>query len=317
MSSRFFRHGDTSSEESSTEEEELYSDSDEEEQDLDQEDSDKDSDEDEDEGDESDSDSDAGKKGANKFLKDASSESEDSDDGEREKVKSAKDKRIDELEATIKLIENGQKNNDWNLIATEFDKLNRQVVKIKESGITPKVYIKAIAELETFMLETLEKQKVTPKNMSATNARGLNAVKQRVKKNNRDYQAQIDEYREDKFVYMMSSDEEEEEEDPLPAKLKKPKSVAFDETPADDEDTPYETVGKGGKTVQYTAESIFKHLRAILDSRGKKNTDRFEQIKTMEKLHEVAVTPYQRIRVLITLVSARFDLGSWHCSYAP
>jgi translation initiation factor 3 subunit C len=60
----------------------------------------------------------------------------------------------------------------------------------------------------------------------------------------------------------------------------------------------------------YTPESILKHLRSIVESRGRKNTDRTEQIKIMEKLLEVAVSDYQRIRVLLTLIATRFDLTS-------
>ena len=47
------------------------------------------------------------------------------------------------------------------------------------------------------MNETIAKQKVSTKKMTATNARGLNAVKQRIKKNNKDYQKEIDTYKED------------------------------------------------------------------------------------------------------------------------
>lgn len=47
------------------------------------------------------------------------------------------------------------------------------------------------------------------------------------------------------------------------------------------------------------------------------NTDRPEQIKILEKLLEVAVTSYQRIRVLLALISARFDYNSSVASYMP
>lgn len=40
------------------------------------------------------------------------------------------------------------------------------------------------------------------------------------------------------------------------------------------------------------------------------NTDRGEQIKILEKLLEVAVTSYQRIRVLLALISARFEYNA-------
>ena len=106
--SRFFAASDSSSDESS--EEELYSNGEE----SAQESSDNDSNAD----DSDDSDSSSGsEKGANRFLKDADSESE-SDEGEDNKVlKSAKDKRFDELEATVRQIENAQKINDWAVIS--------------------------------------------------------------------------------------------------------------------------------------------------------------------------------------------------------
>lgn len=154
------------------------------------------------------------------------------------------------------------------------------------------------------MNEAIAKQKVSTKKMNATNAKGLNAMKQKLKKNNKDYTAEIEKYRDDKFEYLMS--EEEEEVEPVP-KVKKPKAVYLEGFDAGD-DEGFFTVGRGGKTLQYTPESILKHLRSIVESRGKKNTDRAEQIRVMEKLLEVAVTPYQEIRVLLTLISTRFDL---------
>ena len=65
-----------------------------------------------------DSDSDSGSEtGANRFLKDASSDSESDDEDVNKVLKSAKDKRFDELEATIRLIENAQKISDWAVIS--------------------------------------------------------------------------------------------------------------------------------------------------------------------------------------------------------
>ena len=192
----------------------------------------------------------------------------------------------------------------------EFDKLNRQAAKLtQDSQHAPKIYIKAIAELEDFLNETLAKQKVTPKKMNATQARGLNAVKQRIKKNNKDYQSQIDAFRADRDGFM-ESDEEEEPPAPKPSATKVRFQPELDQDGDFEDDGGFATVGRGGRTLQFTPESIFKHLRSILESRGKKNTDRTEQIKIMEKLNDVAATPYQKIKVLLTLISARFDLGS-------
>ncbi|KAI2613217.1 eukaryotic translation initiation factor 3 subunit C [Hypoxylon fragiforme] len=312
--SRFFRSGDDSSSESSSEEEELYSEEEQEAKEESEEEDEEDEDEEEEDSDEdSSSDEEGGKKsGAARFLRGDDSESEESDDDTPKTLKSAKDKQLAELEAIIDTIEKRQKISDWGAVSVEFDKLNRQAAKIAERGRTPKLYIKAIVELEDAMNETISKQKVTPKKMNATSARGLNAIKQKIKKLKQDYQTQVDSYRDDPLDFLASEDEEE-------APAPKPKAAKTDMyiEQVDDDQEGFFTVGKGGRTLQFTPESIFKHLRGILESRGKKNTDRVEQIKIMEKLYEVAVTPYQRIKVLLTIISARFDLGSGGTASMP
>ncbi|OJJ76848.1 hypothetical protein ASPBRDRAFT_114078 [Aspergillus brasiliensis CBS 101740] len=302
--SRFFYGGGSDSESSSSEEEELYSDREEEEEQSEEESSEEESEEEE-----SSDDEDAGKTGANRFMKNVS-ESEESEDEERVTVvKSAKDKRLEELESTVKLIENAEKINDWAVISTEFDKLNRQIVKITQSGPTPKIYVKTVADLEDFVNETVSKQKSSNKKMNASNAKGFNAVKQRIKKNNKDYAVQIDRYRKDKDGFMEAKEEVARPAVAAPRLTKIERFEAPAATTAGDDDG-FATVGRGGKTLQYTPESILKHLRVIVESRGKKNTDRLEQIRTMEKLLEVAQTPYQRIRIYLTMISTRFDLTS-------
>jgi translation initiation factor 3 subunit C len=180
-----------------------------------------------------------------------------------------------------------------------------------DSGRAPKVYIKALVELEDAMNEAIAKAKVTPKKMNATSARGLNAVKQKIKRFTKDFQSQVDAFKADEDDFMKSDDEV-----PVTKSKKKAAAEVFTEEVEEGEGE-FATVGKGGKTLQFTPESIFKHLRGIMESRGKKNTDRLEQIKIMEKLLEVAQTPYQQIRVLLTMVSARFDLGTGTATSMP
>jgi translation initiation factor 3 subunit C len=158
------------------------------------------------------------------------------------------------------------------------------------------------------MNETLAKQKVTPKKMNATNARGLNAVKQRIKKTIKEYQSQVDDFRKDSEAFMESSDEEEPLPLPKPTKLKLQDSAGPEA--GEEDEKGFSIVDKKGKAIPFSPESIQKHLRAIIESRGRKNTDRNEQIRIMEELNRVAETPYLKIRVLQTLISARFDLGS-------
>lgn len=112
MTSRFF-YGDDSSE-SSSEEESLYgSDAEESEKSEEEESS-----EEEDEGsDEDSSDEEGGKTGANRFLREASDDSESDEEDRVTVVKSAKDKRFDEFEGVVRLIENAEKIQDWSVIS--------------------------------------------------------------------------------------------------------------------------------------------------------------------------------------------------------
>ncbi|KAL3430019.1 eukaryotic translation initiation factor 3 subunit C [Aspergillus tetrazonus] len=301
--SRFFYGNDSDSDSSGSDEEELYSD--EEVEQSEEESSEEDASSEE----ESSEDEDAGKAGASRFMKDVSDSEESEEEDVVKVVKSAKNKRLEELESTIKLIDNAQKINDWAVISSEFDKMNRQIVKVLQSGPVPKIYVKTVADLEDFVNETVAKQKSSNKKMNASNAKGFNAIKQKIKKNNKDYAAQIEKYRADKDSYMESDEEEEKKPAIAAPRLSKLERVEAPVAVAGDDDG-FATVGRGGKTLQYTPESILKHLRVIVESRGKKNTDRLEQIKTMEKLLEVAQTPYQRIRVYLTLISTRFDLST-------
>lgn len=199
-------------------------------------------------------------------------------------------------------------------IDAEFDKLNRQVPTLikQNDGKVPKLYVQAIADLETVVLETHEKQKVTPKKMNAVNTRGFNAVRQKVKKHNRDYQKDIDLYRENKDEFMR----EEEEVAPAPKKEKKSKVPQLGTDIVEDAtDDGFITMGPRGKAVQYTPEGILKHLRSIVEQRGRKNSDKLEHIRTLERLFDVSVNDYQRIRVLLTLISTRFDLTSGTASH--
>ena len=115
MTSRFFTAGDSSSESSSSDEEELYSD--EEPGQKPEEESDENEASDEEASSSSDSEG-PGKSGVSKFLRDQVSSDESEGEDKVTVVKSAKDKRLEELEAVVKLIENAEKINDWSSIST-------------------------------------------------------------------------------------------------------------------------------------------------------------------------------------------------------
>ena len=181
-------------------------------------------------------------------------------------------------------------------------------------GKAPKIYIKAVAELENQMNEAHEKQKTSDKKLNIASAKGLNAVRQKIRKVNKDYQSDIDAYRKDPEGFMT---EEAVEIAPQPTRRPRPVREQFADGGGIEplEGGEWQSVDQKGNVQKYTAESILKHLRTIVESRGRKNTDRLEQIRVLEKLNDVAKTDYQKLRVLLTIISTRFDLTSGTANY--
>ena len=163
------------------------------------------------------------------------------------------------------------------------------------------------------MNETLVKEKTASKKMNATNAKALNSIKQKLKRNNRTYEADIETYRTDKDAFMVEEAEEETVRNPT----RERSSATRDSEAVDDDGRGFSEIGRKGKPLheKYTPESIKRHLRIILGARGKKNTDRVEQISVIDKLYEVANTPWQKIITLSASISTRFDLSTGVLSY--
>lgn len=189
----------------------------------------------------------------------------------------------------------------------EFEKLSRLVTK-DASRQSHKMYIKTIVQLEDLQNEAYEREKAKKK-MNATNARALNTFRQRIRKIVRDHEEEIKKYREDPAAF-----DAESEEEARPAEREVRDEIVGPDgralrgfLAAEEDDEGFATVGRGGRTIAYTADGIFKHLKAISEARGKRSTDRAEQLRILEKLRDVAVTPYQKIRVLLALISSRFD----------
>ncbi|EIW62824.1 eukaryotic translation initiation factor 3 subunit 8 [Trametes versicolor FP-101664 SS1] len=328
--SRFFRQaGDSDSESSSSEEEELMSSDDEggvpkaaaapaakpamsrflksagDSSSSDSDSSDEESEMSEDE------DKDKDKPRVGRFLHGASSD--DSDDDTKRVVKSARDKRLDEMEATGKLMDNALKINDWVAISTEFDKLVRMVQRQQnvQEPVTP-FFLRTLGNLETSLTAAVAKDKESKKKMNASNARALTAMKQKVKKTSKEYETELKRFQEDPEAFEKEyTAAVAPEVVPTPARVKKPKKGE------DEEDEDFTTVTKGGKGITFSPENIFKNLQVVQENRGKKNTDRMEQMRILEKLLNVSVTPYQNIRVLLALIAARFDYNSSVATHMP
>ncbi|KAJ1964812.1 Translation initiation factor 3 subunit c [Dipsacomyces acuminosporus] len=88
----------------------------------------------------------------------------------------------------------------------------------------------------------------------------------------------------------------------------------------EDEDDGFTTVGKGGKAAQgpsYSSENLHKHLRAVIEARGRKNTDKQESIRILVSLLGVAANAVQEVKVLMALISALFDNAVSSAGYMP
>ncbi|KAH7339966.1 eukaryotic translation initiation factor 3 subunit 8 N-terminus-domain-containing protein [Rhizoctonia solani] len=314
--SRFFRsQGDSDSESSSSEEEELLSDVSEEGaapaaakkpmsrflktgSGSSSSDSSDDSDDDSD-------DSDGSEKKAKKsrFMAGGNSDS-DSDDDTPRIVKSAKDRRLDEMQGIGNSIDNALKINDWNAINTEFDKLLRLVQRQTNlSDPLPSHFLERLKTLENEITEAQNREKTANKKMNATNARALNGMKQKLRKSAKEFETAIKTFEEDPEKYRAEESKEAAAAAPPP----KPKKPRVGDVEEEDDDDFQQVAGPGRKPMTFSTEALYKNLLTIQEARGKKNTDRNEQIHLLEKILPTAVTPYGRIRVLLTLISARFD----------
>ncbi|KAH9935443.1 eukaryotic translation initiation factor 3 subunit 8 [Fomitopsis serialis] len=232
-------------------------------------------------------------------------------------VKSARDKRLEEMEACGKTMDNALKINDWVAISNEFDKLVRMVQRQQNvSEPIPPFYIKQLVNLEGALNTAVAKEKESKKKMNASNARALNGMRQKVKKVTKEYEADVKRFQADPEAFEREYTAIVAPEAPPPVARARTRRAAESED-ENAEDDAFTTVGKGGKAMAFTPESIFKNLQLVQEARGKKNTNRQDQISILEKLLAVAVTSYQRIRVLLTLISARFDYNSSVATHMP
>ncbi|KAI0244335.1 Translation initiation factor 3 subunit c [Massospora cicadina] len=242
------------------------------------------------------------KRPANAWLVGGPSSESDSEDV-KQVVKSAKDKRFEEIDNCNKAIDSATRNNDWVALSNEYERMNKVVAKLKAAGLKPPTtYFHALIALE----DALKAANSDNKKMNATHAKAMNGMRQKLKKNNRDYERQIQRVRSGG-----DPDTDGTPAGPKPAKEPKPLAVS------DDSDDGFTQVGKGGKKAELTPGAVMKKLKEIVQARGKKNTDKDEQVAVLLKLLGVAATPRHRIRILFALISSRLDYGTGLIAFCP
>lgn len=126
--------------------------------------------------------------------------SDDEEDPKRV-VRSTKEKRYEELTNLIKQIRNYKKIKDMSSMLSSFEDLMRAynkalpVISKEENGLTPRFYLRCLAEMEDFINEVWEDREGR-KNMSKNNSKSLGSLRQKLRKYNKDFEKEIAVFRE-------------------------------------------------------------------------------------------------------------------------
>ncbi|BBG95850.1 eukaryotic translation initiation factor 3C [Prunus dulcis] len=227
-------------------------------------------------------------------------------------------------------MKNAMNINDWVSLQESFDKINKQlekVMRITEAVKVPTLYIKALVLLEDFLAQALA-NKDAKKKMSSSNAKALNSMKQKLKKNNKQYEELINKYRENPEQSDKEA-EEDSEDDGSVSEIEDPTDIVMsnsDDDGDEEEDEKDDQTDEGWEKKmskkdklmdrqfmkdpsEITWDTVNKKFKEVVAARGRKGTGRFEQVEQLTFLTKVAKTPAQKLEIFFSVVSAQFDVN--------
>ncbi|KAK9505882.1 hypothetical protein O3M35_009853 [Rhynocoris fuscipes] len=227
--------------------------------------------------------------------------SDDEEDTKRV-VRSAKEKRYEELTNNIKQIRNFKKIKDMSSMLNSFEELMRAYQKAlpviikEENGQTPKFYLRCLVEVEDFINEMWEDREGR-KNMSKNNSKSLASLRQKLRKYNKDFEEELAKFREnpdmgDEDEEQPKEVEEDSEDEPAgpPAirisasegRASEPKSVK--PSAGDDDEGSDDSIDWGSDSESSTESSDDEgQYTSIRERFLKKTTDREEEEKREKK----------------------------------
>ena len=214
-----------------------------------------------------------------------------------------------------------------------FEKLNKQlekVLRLTESSAPPRPFLRGMALLEDHLNAALA-NKDARKKMSSSNAKALNYLKQKLKKNIKAHEAAMEQFRaspasEDEEEDEDDEDEEEEEEEEEEESVEDPLDRRGGEEEEEEGEGWEKQRGKKDRLVEKQFqrdhseikwEEVNAKLREVIAARGRKGTDRAEQVEQLTYLAKVAKTPAQKLEVLVHVVSAQFDVSQSLHAHVP
>lgn len=219
-------------------------------------------------------------------------------------VRSTKEKRYEELSNIIKAIKNHRKIKDMASILQSFEDLTRALQKAlpvitkEENGVTPRFFVRCLAETEDFINEVWEDREGR-KNLSKNNSKALGTLRQKFRKYIKDFEADLAKFREspdegdDEEEEQPQAESESSDEEPAPQKQATVKKEVIDkdkEKRAQRDDDSDDSIDWGSDSDSDTdssdEENQYTNIREKFLKRTTEKEDRDEEEKRKKKTKE-------------------------------